>query len=156
MAILHIDDLSQGILATLRSDKSRAAQAAEIAALIQSLGPYRWTGLYDVDMETGLVSNIAWSGPSGPAFPIFPMTKGLTSRAIATKLTVNVGTVNEDPDYLTALATTRSEIIVPILSDGEVVGTLDIESETPHAFDPETQARIEQCASMIANLWSKR
>ena len=47
-----------------------------------------------------------------------------------------VGDVHNDPRYLTALGTSRSEIIVPILSDqGEVVGTVDVESEQPNAFD---------------------
>lgn len=137
----------------MHCNKPRAIRAAEIAELIRSLGPYRWTGLYDVNLRSGLVSNIAWSGPSGPEFPVFPVTKGLTSRAIATKLAVNVGCVSDDPDYLTALASTQSEIIVPILSNGEVVGTLDIESEVQHAFDPETQAEVEQYASLIADLW---
>lgn len=61
---------------------------------------------------------------------------GLTSAAIAEKRTINVGNVHNDPRYLTALGTSRSEIIVPILSDqGEVVGTVDVESEQPNAFD---------------------
>jgi len=156
MAMSYDDDLSRAILASLHSDKSRAVQAAEIAKRIRSAGPYRWAGLYDVDMEAGLVSNIAWSGPSGPEFPVFPVTKGLTSRAIATKHTVNVGHVADDPDYLTALATTQSEIVVPIVRDGRVVGTLDIESETPNAFDSETQGRIERCAFLMTDLWKKR
>ena len=148
------DDLFRAILTSLRSDKPRADRAAEIAQHIRLAGGYRWTGLYDVNLNSGLVSNIAWSGPSGPEFPVFPITKGLTARAIATKLTVNVGQVSEDPDYLTALATTQSEIIVPILLDDRVVGTLDIESESLDAFDPEMQERIERCASVIAPLWN--
>jgi L-methionine (R)-S-oxide reductase len=155
MATSDAEDISQAILASLRCDKPRAYQAADIAELIRSVGPYRWTGLYDVDLGAGLVSVIAWSGPSGPEFPVFPITKGLTSRAIATKRAVNAGNVSEDPDYLTALATTQSEIVVPILSDDRVVGTLDIESEVPHAFDSETQARIERYALLITDLWKK-
>jgi putative methionine-R-sulfoxide reductase with GAF domain len=70
------------------------------------------------------------SGAGAPTHPVFPITKGLTSRAIADRKTVNVGDVANDPDYLTALATTRSEIIIPVLEDaGErVVGTIDVES----------------------------
>lgn len=47
------------------------------------------------------------------------------------KKTVNVGDVASDPNYLTALSTTRSEIIVPVLdiTNGCVVGTIDVESE---------------------------
>jgi L-methionine (R)-S-oxide reductase len=86
------------------------------------------------------------------------VTKGLTSRAISKKKTVNVGDVASDSDYLTALSTTRSEIIVPILdaSDRRVVGTLDVESELPDAFDSLTQRQLEECAQVLRGFWADR
>jgi L-methionine (R)-S-oxide reductase len=104
------------IISLLAKELPRADKAKAIAEAIRAFGNYRWTGLYDVDNERGLVSNLAWSGSGPPEYPVFSITKGLTSRAIRTKKTVNVGNVTQDADYLTALATTRSEIIVPILS----------------------------------------
>jgi L-methionine (R)-S-oxide reductase len=103
-----------------------------------------------------VVINIAWSGAGAPEFPVFPVTKGLTSRAIATKRTVNVGDVASDADYLTALDSTRSEIIVPILheDDMRVVGTIDVESEQPNAFDEAAQTWLEQCAIALRGFWS--
>ena len=68
---------------------------------------------------------------------------------------MNVSNLAQDTDYLTALATTQSEIIVSIVSGDRGVGTLDIESETPSAFDSETQRHIERCAFLIARLWHK-
>src|SRR5215469_10833589 len=53
------------------ADNARVDQAADISELIRSVGPYRWTGICDVDMGSGLVSNIVWSGPSGPEFSTF-------------------------------------------------------------------------------------
>jgi hypothetical protein len=61
-----------------------------------------------------MVRNVTWSGPGAPEHPTFPLTKGLTSAAIAQKQIVNVGDVMSDPRYLTAFGTTRSEIIVPV------------------------------------------
>jgi GAF domain-containing protein len=70
-------------------------------------------------------------------FSRLPITKELTSRVIAAKRTENVGEVAQNPDYLTCLASTRSELIVPVLSlsGDRVVGTFDVESEIPNAFD---------------------
>ena len=99
----------------LEQNINRGAKAARIAEAIRVEGPYRWVGIYDVDIERGLVSNIAWSGPSAPTYPVFPITKGLTSKAIAERKTINVGDVASDSDYLTALATTRAEMITPVL-----------------------------------------
>jgi putative methionine-R-sulfoxide reductase with GAF domain len=109
-----------------------------------------------VDVEGGLVSNIAWSGPGAPAYPMFPITKGLTSRAIAESKTVNAGDVASDPGYLTALDTTRAEIIVPI-QDGEggrVIGTIDVESERVNAFDSASQTRLEESARLLKRFWT--
>jgi L-methionine (R)-S-oxide reductase len=139
----------------LASKADRAVKAAQIAEAIRTAGCYRWVGLYDVDHTRGLVSNIAWSGPAAPAYPTFPITKGLTSRAIAEKRTVNVGDAASDPNYLTALNTTRSEIILPILNKaGIVIGTLDVESEQPNAFTFAKQAELEECALLLTSFWT--
>jgi L-methionine (R)-S-oxide reductase len=133
----------------------RRAALEKAAALIKESGNHRWVGLYDVDHAAGLVSNIVWSGPGAPEFPTFPITKGLTSSAISSRKTVNVGNVASDPRYLTAFGTTKSEIIVPIFdATGEnVVGTIDVESAQPNAFDLQTQGLLEECADVLDPLW---
>src|SRR6266853_6868167 len=115
----------------LSENVDRSAKATRIAQAIRDEGAYRWVGIYDVDIQRGLVSNIAWTGPGAPAYPIFPITKGLTSRAISGKKTINVGDVANDPGYLTAHDSTRAEIIVPVLKNSvdRVIGTIDVESE---------------------------
>jgi putative methionine-R-sulfoxide reductase with GAF domain len=110
-----------------------------------------------VDIDRGLVSNVAWSGPSAPEFLTFSVTKGLTSRAIIEKRTVNIGDVASDRDYLTALATTRSEIIVPVVDErgSQVLGTIDVESELPNAFDALAQRMLEECAIVLKQFWKR-
>ena len=107
-------------------------------------------------MQGGLVSNIAWSGPGAPAHPIFPVTKGLTARAIAGRKTINVGDVANDSGYLTALDNTRAEIIVPVLdiAGDRVIGTIDVESEHLNAFDSTEQEFLEECARLLADFWT--
>jgi putative methionine-R-sulfoxide reductase with GAF domain len=102
------------------------------------------------------VSNIAWSGPNAPAYPVFPITEGLTSRAITDRKTVNVGDVASDPSYLTALDSTQAEIIIPVLDDtgDQVIGTIDAESEHLNAFDSTAQALLEECALMLTNFYT--
>ncbi|HSY71232.1 MAG TPA: hypothetical protein VK798_03290, partial [Alloacidobacterium sp.] len=65
--------------------EDRVTKAKRIADAIREAGAYRWVGIYDVNIRSGLVSNIAWSGPSAPAYPVFPITKGITSRAITAR-----------------------------------------------------------------------
>ncbi len=134
---------------------TRHGALKKVAALIKARGHHRWVGLYDVDHALGLVTNIVWAGPGAPEFPTFPITQGLTGAAISSQKTVNVGNVAGDPRYLTAFATTKSEIIVPIFDPRreQVVGTIDIESEQPDAFDPRTQGLLEACAELLRPLW---
>jgi putative methionine-R-sulfoxide reductase with GAF domain len=68
------------------------------------------------------------------------------------------GFLAHDLDYLTALSTTRSEIIVPVLDvqRDRVIGTLGVESEYPDAFDPSRQSLLEECAIVLRDFWSNR
>jgi L-methionine (R)-S-oxide reductase len=133
----------------------RAAKAKRLAELVQTLGSYRWVGVYDVGPEQ--VSIIAWSGPNAPEFPTFPVTKGFTGAAIETKKAVIVGDVRTDPRYLTAFGSTLSEIIVPVLSpDGRVLGTVDVESQNTNAFTDRDREMIEQCIQAALPLWLLR
>jgi L-methionine (R)-S-oxide reductase len=134
---------------------SRLNRLQKVASSLRESAGYRWVGLYDVDLNKGEVRNLVWDGPAPPEYPTFPIAKGLTSSAIARKRTVNVGDVASDPRYLTALGTTRSEIIVPVLNaDGKVVGTIDVESERPNAFDRETERLLEHCAVLLQPLFA--
>jgi putative methionine-R-sulfoxide reductase with GAF domain len=152
MPIVMNNTLNQ-ILMTAAGSDDRAVKAKRLAELIQKLGEYRWVGIYDVGPET--VSIVGWSGPSAPAYPSFPVTKGLTGSAIESKKAVLVGDVRNDPRYLTAFGTTLSEIIVPVLhpGDGRVVGTVDVESERVNVFSPRDREMIEQCAQAALPLW---
>jgi L-methionine (R)-S-oxide reductase len=145
-----LDDLRNIVAQNL----DRAAKAKRIADAIRADGAYRWVGLYDVDYQRGMVMNIAWSGYSPPANPGFPITKGITSRAIAERRTINVGDVASDSGYLTVFDSTRAEIIVPVLDHTDrPIGTLDVESEHMNAFDGEAQALLEECSHLLEDFW---
>jgi L-methionine (R)-S-oxide reductase len=152
MPIVMDNTLNQ-IRTTAATGGDRAERAKRLADLIRKLGDYRWVGVYDVGAEN--VSIIAWTGPSTPEYPKFPITKGLTGAAIQAKKAVIVGDVRNDPRYLTAFGSTLSEIIVPILAPGsdQVIGTIDVESEKSNAFSARDQQMIEQCAQAALPLW---
>ena len=149
----RLPDELQTILAL---NEDRITRAKRIVEAVREAGAYRWVGIYDVNVRSGTVSNIAWSGPNAPAYPVFPITKGLTSRAIAARKIINVGDVASDSSYLTALDSTRSEIIVPILDDtgDHVIGTIDVESEHRNAFDSKAQALLEESANVLRKFWT--
>lgn len=150
--------LRSEIEAILDQALPRGNKAQRLARIIRDFGSYRRVGLYDVYPEAGVVSNIAWDGPHPPTHLAFPMTCGLTSRAIARARSVNVGDVLTDPSYLTTLDSTRSELIIPVLADlpTRVLGTIDVESDRQNAFDWGTQILLEDCARMLTGFWINR
>jgi len=90
-----------------------------------------------------------------PAHPTFPLTSGLTGAAIANRKMINIGDVSADPRYLTALGTTRSEIIVPVFdqSGENVIGTIDVESAELNAFGADAETVLEACSEVLQPLW---
>lgn len=85
----------------------------------------------------------------------FPLTRGLTGAAIASRKTVNVGIVGADPRYLTTFDSTKSEIIVPVFDTKgrNIVGTIDVESEISNAFSADLQTLLETCSEISRPLW---
>ena len=121
--------------------------------LIRSLGPYRWAGLYDV--AAGEIAVIAWDGPEPPTYPRFPVSRGLNGAAAASKRPVIVQDVAADPRYLTTIGGTRGEMIQPILGPlGEVVGTIDVESDKINAFSRRDESLLADCAEALRWLWT--
>src|SRR2546423_4720 len=114
---------------------------------------YRWVGLYDV--RPSHIAAIAWTGPTAPRHPTFPRTQGLNGAAVAVGAPVIVQDVRNDPRYLTTFGSTRAEAIFPVCgAAGELVGTIDVESDRINAFTPEDEAFLRQCADVLAFLWS--
>lgn len=146
------EDVLARIRHILDSSDGRRAQAGRVAELIRLSGNYRWVGIYDVDDRE--VANVAWSGPGAPAHPRFSISMGLSGEAVATRRTVVCNDVLNDPRYLTAFGSTRSEIIVPVVAQtGRVVGTLDVEDSRENAFTDADRRFLEQCALALASFW---
>ena len=141
------------IQTVLESSDDRQTKAERIAEAIRHFRNYRWVGIYDVD-EKEIVA-IAWSGQGAPAFPRFPVSKGLSGEAVASRSTIISNDVENDSRYLTAFGSTQSEIIVPVISPrtGAVIGTIDVESERKNAFTETDSKLLEECARELAPLW---
>lgn len=145
-------DLVEAVRAEAGRRASRADRAAAIAELVRRSTGRRWVGVYAV--ESPEVANLAWSGPSAPVHPTFPTTQGLTGAAIASRATVVSNDVARDPRYLTALESTGSELIAPVLVGGRVVGTLDVEDERVGAFDDGDREVLERVAAAMTGLYA--
>lgn len=134
----------------------RARTARRVAELIRETRGYRWVGLYDV--RAGEIVAVAWTGAVAPAFPRFPVDRGLNGAAVRAAQPVVVQDVSCDPRYLTTFGSTGAEAIFPVVSPstGEVIGTIDAESDRRNAFTPDDDAFLSDCASVLLPLWLSR
>ena len=147
--------VAESLLTTLRtmvrSEGSRVARASTAVAAIRNATAARWVGLYSVVSDR--VTNEAWIGPAAPTHPTFGADQGLTAHAIAAGAVAVSNDVQRDPRYLANQADSGSELIVPIICPGRVVGTLDVEDDRPGAFDGAAIQCFERLAEALRPLW---
>lgn len=109
---------------------------------------YSWVGIYWLQGKELILG--PWSGPQATEHTRIPLGQGICGAAASSGRTEIVPDVNADPRYLACFTSTRSEIVVPIIREGKVVGEIDIDSERPSAFGSEDQQFLEEVAALIA------
>jgi GAF domain-containing protein len=147
------DSVITALGAVVTGEGSRQERAVRAADLVRRATGARWAGIYTV---TGAVVTCdGWSGPGAPAYPSFAVTEGLTAHAIHAGALALSNDVSHDPRYLANQEDSGSELIVPILADGRVVGTLDVESDRTGAFGGSSALDCERLADAMRPLWDQ-
>ncbi|MDE2516786.1 MAG: GAF domain-containing protein [Rhodospirillales bacterium] len=137
-------DLSALLDGLLAGERDGIANAANTAALLfQMMADINWAGFYFLRAGTLVV------GPfqGKPACVRIAPGKGVCGAAVMRRESVLVADVHAFPGHIACDAASRSEIVVPLLRDGAVVGVLDIDSPLPARFDAADQAGLEAIAA---------
>ena len=79
--------------------------------------------------------------------------KGVCGTAWQENRTIVVPDVEQFPGHIACSSLSRSEIVVPLLRDGEVLGVLDIDSRELATFDSRDAAGLEAIADVLARLF---
>jgi L-methionine (R)-S-oxide reductase len=109
---------------------------------------YSWVGIYLVEGDDLVLG--PWQGPEATEHVRIPVGQGVCGAAAESGRTEIVDDVNADPRYLACFPSTRSEIVVPIAYESQVVGEIDIDSDRPAAFGEDDRAFLEQVAALIS------
>jgi L-methionine (R)-S-oxide reductase len=138
-----------GALDALTADEPDAiANMANAAALIwEYLPDLNWAGFYRL-VEGELVL-----GPfQGKAACIrIALGKGVCGTAAETRTTQLVADVHAFPGHIACDAASRSELVVPVVHDGRLIGVLDLDSPEPARFDAEDAAGCEALMAVLAS-----
>ncbi len=122
------------------------ANAANTAALLfHTLPDVNWVGFYIAQGEELVL------GPfqGRPACVRIPLGKGACGTAAEQEKTLIVPDVDRFPGHIACDTASRSEIVVPLLNWGRVLGVLDIDSPSLNRFDEEDQEGLESVISVF-------
>jgi L-methionine (R)-S-oxide reductase len=146
-------DVGRELEEIARSAKSAPELMSQIVELLHDrMLKYNWVGFYMLETapngEPPMLVLGAFQGAMTPHTRI-PLHQGICGAAASTGTTVVVDDVSQDPRYLACSLETKSEIVVPVLVRGKVVGELDIDSRFPSAFKDEDRELVERCALLV-------
>ena len=139
--------LTDAAAALTEGEPDGVANMANVAALLwQFLPDLNWAGFYRmVDGELVL-------GPfvGKPACIRIPVGQGVCGAAAKSGATQLVPDVHAFPGHIACDGDTQSELVVPIIRDGEVIAVIDCDSPSLARFENEDAAGIEALASILA------
>jgi L-methionine (R)-S-oxide reductase len=131
----------------LANQREHDFEQAVVDYLHDHVPHYSWVGIYWIEGSDLVLG--AWNGPEATEHTRIPVGVGVCGAAAASGKTEVVGDVSADPRYLACFPSTRSEIVVPIFSDGTVIGEIDIDSSDLHVFGGDDQRFLERVADLL-------
>lgn len=143
-------ELAAQARALLQDEPDRIANAANLSALAyQALPELNWAGFYFFD------GNELVLGPfqGKPACVRIPLNRGVCGAAASQRQTQLVPDVHAFPGHIACDAASRSEIVVPLVHRGELIGVWDVDSPVPDRFDEDDRKGMEAlCEVFLATL----
>ena len=133
------------IAAIIEGETDSTANLANIAAALKEQFGWFWTGFYLV--KNGELVVGPFQGPV--ACTRIRKGKGVCGASWAQAATIIVPDVEKFPGHIACSSLSRSEIVVPIIRNGEVLGVLDVDSEALDHFDAIDQHWLEKLVALI-------
>jgi L-methionine (R)-S-oxide reductase len=140
------DELAVGLAALIAGEADHIANTANMAALLyHRLPELNWAGFYFAK-EGELVL-----GPfqGRPACVRVAWGNGVCGSAAARGSAIVVPDVDAFPGHIACDEVSRSELVVPLISAGRVVGVLDLDSPRRGRFDEEDRAGVERLVAVL-------
>ncbi len=140
-------ELESQLSGLLTGERDTIANAANTSALLFQMMPdLNWAGFYFLRATEELVL-----GPfqGRVACVRIPKGKGVCGAAVQRRAPVLVEDVHAFPGHIACDSASRSELVVPLMANGRVLGVIDLDSPSPSRFDADDQSGIERIAAIF-------
>ncbi|MET0572364.1 MAG: GAF domain-containing protein [Pedobacter agri] len=141
------ESLIPQISALLSGETDFVANMANVAAALREQFNWFWVGFYLVKGEELVLG--PFQGPV--ACTRITKGKGVCGSSWAQNKTLIVPNVDEFPGHIACASASKSEIVLPLVKNGEVIGVLDVDSEFLDHFDETDRVYLEQVISVLLN-----
>ena len=141
--------LAAQLEALLADERDFVANAAQFSAfLFHELGDLNWAGFY-LNKGEQLVL-----GPfqGKVACVRIPFGWGVCGVAASSRQTQRVEDVHAFPGHIACDSASNSELVVPLVKDGRLIGVLDLDSPSTARFSPDDQAGVERLVAIFLRL----
>ena len=143
----QLKDLIEG-----KSPNLIAAMATTCAVLHHKMSHHFWTGFYFVADEDGDESELHVGPYQGAVACQVLRERGVCLHAVQTKAPVVVPDVHAFPGHIACDARSQSEIVLPVMREGQVVAVLDVDSDKPAQFDQDDVEPLAKILSLLQPL----
>jgi L-methionine (R)-S-oxide reductase len=134
-------EVAQRIAALVEGEDDDIARMATIACeIFHGFERFHWVGFYRV-----VAPELMKIGPyqGGHGCLVIPFSRGVCGACARARQTVIVPDVEAFPDHIACSSTTRSELVAPVMRNGELIAVLDLDSDYPDAFDENDRQAVE-------------
>ncbi|HVM22909.1 MAG TPA: GAF domain-containing protein [Sphingomicrobium sp.] len=147
-------DLASALEGLVAGETDAIANMANAAALIwETLPDLNWAGFYrNVPGENGERELVLGPFQGRPACIRIPFGKGVCGTAAATLQTQRVDDVHAFPGHIACDAASASELVVPIVRDGELIAVLDLDSPKKARFTAKDEAGCLRLAEILSRV----
>ena len=137
------------IQSLLAGETDLYANLANIAAAIHDIFGFFWVGFYLVKGDELVLG--PFQGPV--ACTRIPFHKGVCGYAYTERKTVVVPNVDEFPGHIACASASKSEIVIPVFHNNQVILVLDVDSDSLNDFTEEDQIGLEKIMGIIEENW---
>lgn len=146
-------DYFRKIRKILSAKKGRNEILKSICVLLQNeVEHYNWVGFYFLDKARNELVLGPYAGAATDHTNI-QIGRGICGQVAETKQTRIIQDVSKEDNYLSCSINVKSEIVIPIMKDGEFIAELDIDSHFHSPFSDDDREFLEKVGSCVAELF---